>query len=86
MGVLRENYKKIPWYAFAPIPVFLVMLEFLHDWLTALGLSPPILVFVYFAALLAALLLPFHAGKWLSHRFRALESDREDIDIFGRPS
>ena len=79
-----KNRKKLPWYGFPPIVVGVAMLQFLRDWLAALGLSLPILAFGTLAGLFAAAWLVFRAGKWLSHRFPALESDREDIDFFGR--
>ncbi len=74
----------MPWYGYPPI-VCGAMTGEIRDGLAGLGLSPLYLVLCTFSIVIFGSYLVFRAGKWLSHRFRALESDREDIDIFGRP-
>lgn len=81
MSVLRENFKKTPWYVYPPGVVVVVMAEYLFDWLLALGLPGPIFGFAFLAGLFATPYLVFRAGKWLSHCFSAFATDRKDIDF-----
>ncbi|WP_420620672.1 hypothetical protein [Candidatus Poriferisocius sp.] len=85
MSGFWKNRKKPPWYVYPPGVVVVVMADNLFDWLFALGLPAPIFAFGFLVGLFATPYLAFRAGKWLSHRFSALESDREDINFFGRP-
>ncbi len=84
MSGFWKNRKRPPWYTYPPILVGVLTARNLFDWLAALDLSPANHAFGFLVGLFAIPYSAFHAGKWLSHRFPALETDREDIDIFGR--
>ena len=85
-GVLKiepkHRRRKLPWYdhlfGLVGVPMVSVLVAWLHDF----GVSPLIVIFGALAAGAAAGYLAVRAGKWLSGRFPAFETER--ISYFDR--